>query len=79
MRRYYHWTFIDNFEWEEGMSAKFGIVELNYATQERKVRPSGLFYRDVCNNRGVTEGMLREHLPSVAGEGEPYWIRPTGA
>ncbi len=62
VRRYYHWTFTDNFEWEEGTSARFGIVELNYETQERKVRPSGLFYRDICRNHGVTQDMIEEYL-----------------
>jgi beta-glucosidase len=62
VRRYYHWTFTDNFEWEAGMAAKFGIVELNYETQERKVRPSGLFFADVCRDRGVTEEMIARYL-----------------
>lgn len=71
VRRYYHWTFTDNFEWEAGMSAKFGIVELDYPTQDRKVRSSGLFYRDVCRNRGVTEAMLEQHLPPAGGHPGP--------
>lgn len=62
VRRYYHWTFTDNFEWQEGQSARFGIVALDYATQQRRVRPSGLFYRDLCRNHGVTQEMLEEYL-----------------
>ena len=61
VRRYYHWTFTDNFEWEEGTSARFGLVEVDYSTQERTVRPSGWFFADICRNHGVTDEMLKEY------------------
>ena len=49
--RYYHWTFIDNWEWAEGESAKFGLVELNFETQERTIRPSGKYFTKVIETR----------------------------
>ncbi len=54
IERYYHWTFTDNWEWAEGETARFGLVELDFRTQRRTVRPSGLFYADIIANRGVT-------------------------
>lgn len=54
IERYYHWTFTDNWEWAEGQSARFGLVELDFDTQERTVRESGLFFADVIAHRGVT-------------------------
>ena len=36
-----------HFEWAEGYSKRFGIVEVDYETQRRTVRPSGLWYRDL--------------------------------
>ncbi len=55
IERYYHWCFTDNFEWAEGEGARFGLVELDYATQARTVRGSGRFYADIIANHGVTE------------------------
>ena len=37
---YFYWSLVDNFEWAEGFKPRFGIVEIDYATQERKVRES---------------------------------------
>ena len=54
IERYYHWTFTDNWEWAEGQTARFGLVELDFATQERRVRPSGRFFADVIAHGGVT-------------------------
>ncbi len=52
--RYYHWSFTDNFEWKEGESARFGIVHVDYETQKRTVKPSGLLYSSIIKNGGVT-------------------------
>lgn len=41
VRRYYHWTLLDNFEWAEGEGARFGLVETDFPTQRRTVRGSG--------------------------------------
>ena len=37
---YFYWSLVDNFEWAEGFKPRFGIVEVDYTTQERKVRES---------------------------------------
>ena len=55
IERYYHWSFLDNFEWREGEAARFGIVHIDYKTQERTVKDSGKFYSSVIANRGVTD------------------------
>jgi len=42
---YYYWSFLDNYEWLEGISARFGLVEVDYENDyQRKIKPSGLFY-----------------------------------
>jgi beta-glucosidase len=62
VRRYYHWSLMDNFEWLEGLSAKFGIVAVDFETLERTIRMSGWFYADIVKHHGVTEKMLQQYL-----------------
>ncbi len=61
VERYYYWSFTDNFEWAIGEQAPFGLVELDFATQERRIKPSGFFYRDIIKNNGVTKAMLQHY------------------
>lgn len=49
---YVHWSFLDNYEWAEGLSKRFGLIGVNHKTQERMVRPSALLYKYViADNR----------------------------
>ncbi|EAX95923.1 Glycosyl hydrolase family 1 protein [Trichomonas vaginalis G3] len=47
---YSHWSFLDNYEWAEGYKMRFGIVEVNHDTQERKIRESALLYKKIIEN-----------------------------
>jgi len=40
VRGYLHWSLLDNFEWDNGFDPRFGLVEVDYRTYERKVRQS---------------------------------------
>ncbi len=53
LRGYYVWSLIDNFEWEHGYSKRFGIVRVDYGSQERIVKDSGLFYKDIIARNGI--------------------------
>ena len=44
--RYHAWSLLDNFEWEHGYDKRFGIVRVDYATQERILKRSALWYRE---------------------------------
>jgi beta-glucosidase len=44
--RYHAWSLLDNFEWEHGYEKRFGIVRVDYETQERTLKRSALWYRD---------------------------------
>jgi beta-glucosidase len=44
---FFVWTLLDNFEWAYGRSKRFGLVEVDYATQRRTIRRSGRWYADV--------------------------------
>ena len=41
---YFAWSLLDNFEWAQGYSARFGLVHVDYETQRRTVRESGRWY-----------------------------------
>lgn len=62
IERYYHWCFCDNFEWIEGESARFGLVHVNYETQERTVKTSGEFYTRMIEQQGVTQELYSKYV-----------------
>lgn len=41
---YIHWSLLDNFEWAEGFWPRFGLIEIDYKTLQRKIRPSAHWY-----------------------------------
>lgn len=65
VRGYLHWSLMDNFEWGDGYWPRFGLVEIDYKTLERKMRPSAHLYRDICLENGVTEGILEKYRDLV--------------
>lgn len=51
VRGYFYWSLLDNFEWDKGFWPRFGLVEVDYKTMARKIRPSALVYRDIIKNQ----------------------------
>lgn len=50
---YCHWAFLDNFEWAEGYDRRFGLVYVDYRTQQRVRKDSSYWYEKVIENNGV--------------------------
>ena len=50
---YFVWSLLDNFEWAFGYSKRFGLIYVDYATQERIVKRSGHWYAAVTRDHGV--------------------------
>jgi len=46
---YFVWSLTDNFEWAEGYHPRFGLIYVDYETQKRVVKQSGIWYRDFLN------------------------------
>ncbi len=44
VRGYFYWSIMDNFEWAEGYKARFGLIYIDYKTQGRIIKDSGLWY-----------------------------------
>lgn len=51
VKGYLAWTLMDNFEWAEGFSARFGIVYNDFSTQERIIKDSGLWFKEFLHNK----------------------------
>ncbi len=50
---YFVWSLLDNFEWAHGYAQRFGIVWVDFETQQRIVKDSGHWYKDVIKANGV--------------------------
>lgn len=53
VRGYNHWSLLDNFEWLYGFEPRFGLVEIDYKTLERKPRKSFYAYKKIIENNGL--------------------------
>ncbi|MGH7446427.1 MAG: GH1 family beta-glucosidase [Longimicrobiales bacterium] len=53
VRGYFAWSLLDNFEWAEGYSKRFGLYHVNFATQQRTPKTSARFYADVIRSNGA--------------------------
>lgn len=49
IKGYFAWTLTDNFEWNLGYSARFGLVHVDFKTQLRTIKNSGYWWRDFLN------------------------------
>jgi beta-glucosidase len=46
IRGFFYWSLLDNYEWDSGYDKRFGLVHVDYATQQRTLKDSALWYRD---------------------------------
>jgi beta-glucosidase len=53
LQGYFVWSLMDNFEWQHGYSMRFGLVYVDYGTQERIVKDSGHWYTHVAHENAV--------------------------
>lgn len=59
VKGFFYWSLIDNFEWHLGFDPKFGLIEVDYKTLKRQIRPSALVYTDIIQNNGIPHSLLR--------------------
>jgi len=65
---YYHWTLVDNFEWAEGWSLRFGLLELDPETQTRTPRRSADLYAETIRENAITPQIIDAYAPELRAE-----------
>ncbi|MFN7036123.1 MAG: glycoside hydrolase family 1 protein [Bellilinea sp.] len=65
IKGYFHWSLVDNFEWERGWTQRFGLWGLDPETQVRTRRPSVDVYADICQRNGIASEMVERYAPEA--------------
>jgi beta-glucosidase len=55
VRGHMYWSLLDNYEWALGFEKRFGLVSINFETQERTIRPSAYVYKKIIEQNGLVE------------------------
>ncbi|MDO8570604.1 MAG: glycoside hydrolase family 1 protein [Candidatus Daviesbacteria bacterium] len=59
VKGFFYWSLLDNFEWADGFDPKFGLIEVDFKTQKRTVRPSAEIYADIAKNNGIRHELMK--------------------
>lgn len=62
---YFHWTLVDNFEWERGWTQRFGLWELDVETQARRKRPSADMFAQICRQNALSWETVKQFAPEL--------------
>lgn len=65
VKGYYHWTLTDNFEWAEGWTLPFGLIEMDPETGERTPRPSADLYAAVAQGNAIMPEIVDAYVPEL--------------
>ncbi|MDD4576948.1 MAG: family 1 glycosylhydrolase, partial [Anaerolineaceae bacterium] len=65
VKGYFHWTLVDNFEWERGWNERFGLWALDPQTQIRTKRKSADLYAEICRTNAITSETVEKFAPEV--------------
>lgn len=65
VRGYFHWSLVDNFEWNNGWYARFGLIDVNPQTQKRTPRRSASLFGEICRANAITEDIVERYAPDA--------------
>lgn len=68
VKGFFHWSLIDNFEWADGYTPRFGLIEVDYKTQKRTPRLSAYLYKEIIKHNGIPHELLKFIGHSVNAE-----------
>jgi beta-glucosidase/6-phospho-beta-glucosidase/beta-galactosidase len=79
LRGYFYWSFLDNFEWAFGYSKRFGLVHVDYKTQQRTPKASAHWYSQVMVANGLVKPCGKRVGEEFVGEmekrGQLSWVQ----
>ncbi|ASJ07291.1 glycoside hydrolase family 1 protein [Thermococcus pacificus] len=61
VRGYFYWSLMDNYEWREGFEPRFGLIEVDYDTFERKPRESAYLYGEIAKKGEIGEELIKKY------------------
>jgi beta-glucosidase len=65
IKGYFHWSLVDNFEWERGWTQRFGLWGLENETQKRVRRPSVDMYAAICRENAISYATVEKFAPEL--------------
>ncbi len=65
IKGYFHWTLVDNFEWDRGWTQRFGLWELDEESQARRKRPSVDLYAEICKSNSLSSEIVARYTPEL--------------
>ncbi len=65
VRGYFHWSLVDNFEWERGWTHRFGLYALDAASQARTPRTSAQLYAEICRTGALSSDLVGRFAPEL--------------
>ncbi len=60
VKGYFYWTLVDNFEWAEGYTLRFGLIHVDVATQKRTPKPSAELYARIIRENQIADDLLQQ-------------------
>ncbi len=68
VRGYFHWSLLDNFEWDNGWEHRFGLYALDPDTQVRTPRPSAHLFSEIARTHTLSSDMVTRYAPELKAE-----------
>jgi beta-glucosidase len=65
VRGYFHWSLVDNFEWERGWTHRFGLYALDRETLVRTPRKSAHLYAEICKSGALSSDIVGRYAPEL--------------
>ena len=59
---YHYWSLLDNYEWTQGFTPRFGLIHVDYKTQNRTIKESGNLYSKICKTKSILHSDIQRSI-----------------